>query len=347
MPHGYRALGIAVGRPNIPLAEALDLAEDAERAGFGIVAAGEGFFENFSLMGALTQRTRVAELVTAVATWTRTPVTTALAAATLTELSGGRWRAGLGAMPRRWNEGWHDIDPSRPVDRMRDFVAAVRAVLAAGPGGTVDHDGPFYRIHGYARPAGQRPVRVPLYVGATRRSMTELAGEVADGVVFNVVHSLAWLREIGAPALQAGLDRAGRKRSDFDIGLLAYCAIDDDEGRAFDLARSALAFYFELPYFAELLRKSGWTEQLERGRAAVARHDAAAAARAVTDDMVDAMAIAGTPRTVRAKLARYEGQVDWVVLTTPIGNAPDVTRGLTARILSTFATPPAAGSGTS
>src|SRR6266550_8374864 len=60
--HPFRALGLAVGRPSIPLTEALDLAETAERAGFAIIGAGEGFFENFALMGALTQRTRSAEL---------------------------------------------------------------------------------------------------------------------------------------------------------------------------------------------------------------------------------------------------------------------------------------------
>lgn len=336
----YRALGLAVGRPRIPLSEAMQLAEDAERAGFGIIATGEGFFESFSVMGALTQRIRTAELVTAVTTWTRTPVTTALAAATLAELSGGRYRIGLGTMPRGWNERWHDIDPSRPVERMRDFVAALRAALAAEPGHPVDHDGPFYRIRGYEPPSAHARIRVPLYLGATQRRMTELAGEIADGVVLNVVHSLDWLRDVALPALHAGLDRAGRRRTDLDAGLLVYCAIDEDEGRAFDLARSALAFYFDVPYFAHVLRHHGWNDELERGRGALARNDRAAAARAVSDDMVEGMTIAGTPRDVRAKLARYEGQVDWVVLTTPLGNAPDVTREMTARILSTFAVRP-------
>lgn len=340
----YRALGLAVGRPRIPLSEALRLAEDGERAGFGIVAAGEGFFENLSLMGALSQRTRTAELVTTVTTWTRTPVTTALGAATLAELSGGRYRIGLGAMPSRWNERWHDIDPSRPVERMRDFVAAVRAVLRSEPGHPIDHDGPFYRIRGYEPPSAMTRISVPLYIGATRRRMTELAGEIADGVVFNAVHSVDWLRDVAWPALRSGLDRAGRRRTDLDAGLLVYCAIDEDEERAFDLARPALAFYFGVPYFAHVLRHHGWSDALERGREALARNDRAAAARAVSDDMVEAMTIAGTPRDVRAKLARYEDQVDWIVLTTPLGNAPDVTREMTARILSTFSVRPGATS---
>lgn len=174
--------------------------------------------------------------------------------------------------------------------------------------------------------------------------MTELAGEIADGVVFNAVHSVDWLRDVAWPALRSGLDRAGRRRTDLDAGLLVYCAIDEDEERAFDLARPALAFYFGVPYFAHVLRHHGWSDALERGREALARNDRAAAARAVSDDMVEAMTIAGTPRDVRAKLARYEDQVDWIVLTTPLGNAPDVTREMTARILSTFSVRPGATS---
>ena len=331
----YRALGLAVGRPRIPLSEALALAEDAERAGFGIIGAGEGFFDSFSLVGALTQRTRTAEVMTTVATWTRTPLTTALALATLADLSAGRYRAGFGAMPPEWSERWHGIDASRPVERMRDFVMAVRALLQAEPGRAVDHEGPFYRVRGYER-LSAGPTRVPVYIGATGRRMSELAGEIADGIVFNAVHSLTWLRDIAWPAVRLGLGRGGLGRADLDAGLLVYCAIADDPAEAFDLARPALAFYFNVPYFGRLLRHHGWEGELERGRAALARNDPAAAARAVSDDMVEAMTITGTPADVRAKVGRYDGQVDWVMLTTPLGNPPQVTRELTARILSTF-----------
>jgi 5,10-methylenetetrahydromethanopterin reductase len=334
--HPFRALGLAVGRPSIPLTEALDLAETAERAGFAMIGAGEGFFENFALMGALTQRTHSAELMTAITTWTRTPVTTALAVATLAELSGGRYRLGLGAMPRDWSEGWHDVDSSRPVERMRDFIASLRAVLDGRPGRPVDHAGPFYRVRGYEPTSERAPTRIPLYLGATRPRMTELAGEVADGVIFNVIHSITCLRDVAWPALLAGLDHAGRRRQDFDAGILLYCAIAEDEARAFDLARPGLAFYFAVPYFADVLRHHGWDKELERGRVALARRDRAGAARAVSDDMVDAMTIAGTPRQVREKLRRYETHVDWVELVTPLENPPEVTRELTTRILSTF-----------
>src|SRR5262249_34118924 len=122
----FRAVGIAVGHPGVPLSDALDLAVAAEDAGLGLVAAGEAFGENFSLMGALAASTQRVELFTSIVGRTRTPVTTALAAATLQELSGGRYRLGLGSMPREWSEGWHGVAYDRLVERMRDYVAAVR-----------------------------------------------------------------------------------------------------------------------------------------------------------------------------------------------------------------------------
>jgi alkanesulfonate monooxygenase SsuD/methylene tetrahydromethanopterin reductase-like flavin-dependent oxidoreductase (luciferase family) len=104
----------------VSLADALRLAETAEGAGFGIVTTGEGPAETFSLVGALAMRTTSVELFSSTATWTRTPVTTALAASTVAELTGGRYRLGIGAMPRAWSEKWHDVDYARPVERMRD-----------------------------------------------------------------------------------------------------------------------------------------------------------------------------------------------------------------------------------
>ena len=324
--HPFRALGLAVGRPHIPFAEALTLAERAEAAGFGMIAAGEGFVESFSLMGALTQRTRTAELITTITTWTRTPATTALALATLADLSEGRYRAGFGSMPRAWSEGWHGVASSRPVDRMRDFIGAVRSVLDARTGAPVDHEGPFYRVRGYEPLSGPPRSRVPIYIGATGPKMAALAGEIGDGVIFNTLHSVSWLHDVASPALRGALAAAGRTRAQCDVGLLAYCSVADDRARAFDLARPALAFYFGIPYFARLLRHHGWERALET--------------RTVSDEMVEAMTISGTPDEVGDTLRRYEGLVDWIVLVTPLGNAPEVTRALTDRIVSTFAASP-------
>ena len=337
----FRAVGIAVGHPGVPLSQALELAVAAEDAGLGLVAAGEGFGENFSLMGALAASTSRVELFTSVVGRTRTPVTTALAAATLQELSGGRYRLGLGSMPRDWSEGWHGVPYDRLTARMRDYVAAVRAAYAAPAAKPTDYDGPFYSFRGYERFAVAPLGSVPIYLAATRPAMTELAGEVADGVIFNTISSTEWLRDTLIPRLERGLERAGRDRADFDIGVLLYCAIADDPQDAVELAKSGLAFYFPIPYFADVLEHHGFTAELDRGRKAAARRDVPGMIAAVSDEMVEAIAVAGTPDEVPEKLRRYEGLVDWVELSAPLGHGPEGVVTMTKRIVEVFSQHPA------
>ena len=321
------AVGFAVGHPGVSLPACVELAVAGDNAGLHAVGAGDGFIESFSILGAIAARTQRIRVLSTVATWTRTPVTTAVGAATLDELSGGRFGLGLGTMPKEWSEGWHDVSYERPVERMRDFVATIRACWAASPEAPLTREGTHYRVRGFA-PLGVRPTRaIPIYLGTTRLRMTELAGEISDGVIVNHLNSVSWLREQALPALARGLERSGRDRSALDVGLAKYCAVAGSEAAAYDLLRPTLAFYFPVPYFADLLRHLGEDEALTRGQAAVTRGDMAAAAACISDEIVDAVAVAGTEAQVREKLHRYDGLADWIELMAPLGHPPAVTRG--------------------
>jgi alkanesulfonate monooxygenase SsuD/methylene tetrahydromethanopterin reductase-like flavin-dependent oxidoreductase (luciferase family) len=335
--YGLRAVGLTIGGAGLALAEALDYARSAEDAGLELLGAGDGFVENLSVMGALAARTRSAELFTCIAGWTRTPVTTALAGLTMAELSEGRYRLGLGTMPQRWSEAWHDVDAARPLGRMRDFVAAVRTASTSRPGAPCSYEGEFYRFDGYERPAPARADPPPIYLAATRPRMADLAAEIADGVIFNLINSPQWIEQRCWREIEAGLARSGRTRSQFDAGILLYCAIDDDRRRAVEMVRPALAFYFAVPYFATMLEHHGMEAELRAGRAAAERGDRAAMAAAVSDEMVRTFALAGTADEVREQIRRYGVLLDWVLLAAPVLNTPADTRELVARIISTFA----------
>jgi alkanesulfonate monooxygenase SsuD/methylene tetrahydromethanopterin reductase-like flavin-dependent oxidoreductase (luciferase family) len=240
-------------------------------------------------------------------------------------------------MPREWSEGWHGISYDRLVEQMRDYVSAVRTAYAAPAGRPTDYDGPFYRFRGYERFAPAVSESVPIYLAATRPAMTELAGEIADGVIFNTISSPEWLRDKLVPRLERGLDRTGRARRRFDAGILLYCAIADDPREAVELAKSGLAFYFPIPYFADVLEHHGFTEELKRGREAAERRDVAGMVAAVSDEMVEAIAIVGTAEEVPEKLRRYEGLVDWVELSAPLGHGPESVVTMTKKIIDAFA----------
>lgn len=330
------AIGLIIGGAGMPVGEGLEVAQAADEAGIDLLGAGDGFVENLSVMGALATRTARAELISCVMGWTRTPVTMALAGWTMQELSGGRYRMGFGTMPKSWSEDWHDIEASRPASRMRDFVSAVRAAWASDGTEGGDYSGSFYRVRGYQRPTRGAMPPPPIYLAATRPRMSQLAAEIADGVIFNLFNSADWLRDVGGPRLDTGLQRARRAREDFDIGILLYCAISDDRAAAIDAVRPALAFYFGVPYFAEMLVHHGMQRELELGRRAAQSDDHRAMAAAVSDEMVKAFALAGTPDDVRAQLRRYRGLVDFALLTPPVMNAADETRRMALRIISTF-----------
>jgi alkanesulfonate monooxygenase SsuD/methylene tetrahydromethanopterin reductase-like flavin-dependent oxidoreductase (luciferase family) len=248
-PNGFRALAVSCSKiPQVSLTESLRFAKEAEDAGFGIVSAGENSIENFSVLGALAMSTTNVELFSGIASWTRTPVTTAIGASTIDDLSGGRYRLGLGPMPRPWSEGWHDVEAAHPVDRMRDFVGAIRAAWRALPGRPVDYEGSFYRFRGFEPIYGpERIGAVPIYLAATRRRMARLGGEIGDGLIFNTMSSLEWVRDALWPQVERGLEASGRSRADLDTGIVRICIIDDDRARAFETGRNTLGFYFRVP----------------------------------------------------------------------------------------------------
>jgi alkanesulfonate monooxygenase SsuD/methylene tetrahydromethanopterin reductase-like flavin-dependent oxidoreductase (luciferase family) len=331
------AVGISVGSGTAPaLSDSIELAMAADRGGMDIVTTGDTGSETFSLLGAIAARTRDITLMSGVAQWTRTPVTMASAARTIQNLSDGRYWLGIGPMPRAWAEDEHGIPHAPVLGRMRDYVAATRAALAATAHRPTAHEGPYFRTVGYAgRPlTPERPVAIQL--AASRSRMTALAAEIADGVMLNAIQPLDWLAGTGAEAIASGLERGGRPRDRFTVGLFRFCGIDEDRAVAYDHARRGVAFYFAIPYFRALLEPFGFTRELDAGEAALARGDADAQVAAVSDELVDAVAIAGTPREVVAKLRRVQEHADYVILSSTHGQSREDAFEQTLRLIATF-----------
>jgi alkanesulfonate monooxygenase SsuD/methylene tetrahydromethanopterin reductase-like flavin-dependent oxidoreductase (luciferase family) len=329
-------LGTVVGLPGVSLPTSIALAVEAEDAGLDFIGAGEGPTENFAVVGALAARTERVELMTTIAHWSRTPVTFALGASTLAGISNGRYRLGLGASPRDWSTNWHDVPYERPTERLADLMAAIRAAWDTEPGKPGGYEGEFYRFSDYEHALSDW-APVPLYLGVTRPRSIALGGAVADGVIFNLMHSIEWLRDHGLPALNAGRIDAGRPASALDVGVLTVGAIDEDRKRAFDLARPGIGFYFSVPYLAPLLELHGFEEELERGSAAWAKRDMAAMTAAASDRMVEAFAVAGTPDDIARKLSIYEELVDFVEVMPPLGLGADDTIEQTRRLIAALA----------
>ena len=314
-------VGVSLSLAGLPLRQAMAYASAAERAAMAVVSVGELTHDTFAAATAMGGATSTIALLSGVATWQRPPVSCATGATTADEACGGRYTLGLGTMPAAWSSDFYGIDPSRPIPRMREYVDVVRLAMRAHSGATCDYDGAFFQVRGYRRAAP--PVRddLPVMLAATRPAMASLAGEIGDGVYFNVIHTEAWLRDVLTPALEKGRCRSDREGA-FRRVLMVRCAIDDDEDRAIEKLRSSLRTYLFVPYLAEVASWAGF--DLTDATARALAGDVDAALTALPTELVRLMGVYGSARQCAKQLRRYDDLVDTIVLAPPSGLPVDV-----------------------
>jgi F420-dependent oxidoreductase-like protein len=227
--------------------EQLTLARAAEDRGYDSVWVSENYgSDGASVLGwlaAQTDRVRIGSAVLQLAG--RTPALTAMTAATVDGLSGGRFVLGLGVSGSQVVEGWHGQEFDRPVRRLREHVEIVRLALAREP---LDYDGELYRVS-RAGSAGTplklviEPVqeRIPIYLGTFAPQATALAAEIADGwIPFLYSPERA---DMFRPSLRQGAARAGRSLSELAVAPLVEAAVGADLEQRRARLRPVVALY--------------------------------------------------------------------------------------------------------
>jgi F420-dependent oxidoreductase-like protein len=229
------------------VAEFVALAQEAERLGFSVAWAAEAYGSDaptvLSYLAANTSRMDIGAAVMQIPG--RTPAMTAMTAATLDLLSGGRFRLGLGVSGPQVSEGWHGVRFDKPLARTREYVEIVRQALARQ---TVRHEGEFFTLPlpdgpGKALKLTVHPMRehIPLYLAAVGPKNLELTGEIADG----------WLAIFLSPEyagealahVAAGRSRAGRADAALDVAATVPVVFGDDVAACADPVRGYAALY--------------------------------------------------------------------------------------------------------
>ena len=238
-------LGYLTGRPDP--ADTLALARHAERLGFAAVWAAEAYgSDSPSVLAWLAGQTSTIDVGSAVMQVPgRTPAMTAMTAATIDLLSGGRFRLGLGVSGPQVSEGWHGVRFAEPLARTRAYVEVVRAALARE---TVRHEGRHFPLplpDGPGKPLrlSFQPVRdhVPLYLAAVGPRNLALAGEVADGwlaVFFDPQTAAEQLDQLRAGRARVGLDLDG-----FDVVPTVPLSVGPDPEVCAEPVRAYAALY--------------------------------------------------------------------------------------------------------
>ena len=314
-----KRIGIAFSGGASP-AEIVECVRLAERLGYesAWVAEGHGG-DQFAILGACAARTSTIRLGTAISSvFVRTAPTIAMAAASLDELSGGRFILGLGSSHKVQVEGEHGVAYGKPLTRVREFVEVIRALLREG---RVAYKGETVRIDGFDLWFAPRRPAVPIWLSAVFPKMLALCGEIADGVILtrSSIATGAHVRE----RLAEGAALAGRDPGGIAVASLLPTAIGRTRREALDLLRPGLAFYAGFfPRYNRLMAKHGFAEEAAAVAAAWAQGDRQAAERAVSDRMIDATSLAGTPEEVRERIEAYRRSGIDLPILSPYARGP-------------------------
>lgn len=252
--------------------------------------------------------------------FTRTPATLAMASATLARISDERFVLGLGAGHPELVEELHDVAWDRPIARMRETLTLVRRML--DDGGTVSYESDLYEVSDFP----PLDANVPLYSAALGPANRRVTGRLSDGwIPYNVPFDRL---ETAFETVAEAAREAGRDPDDVKVVPYVAAVVRDDGEAARDDLRANIASY--VGEFSDDSYKNavgqGFADEADRVAQAWRRGDEARAKSAVTDEMVDALGIAGTPDRARTKLEdlRDRDIVDAVLVAVPHSVDPGI-----------------------
>jgi probable F420-dependent oxidoreductase len=291
---------------SLPIPPDLDMcrrvAERAEALGYDSLwiadtGAGPDAFVVGAVAAGVTRRVRIGTAVVPI--YTRALPVLAAGAGSVAQLAPGRVVLGLGVSSETIVHAWGGVPFRRPLTRMRETVLALRQMLA---GERVTVQGRTVRTRGF-RLMSPPPAPVPIYVAALMPPMLALAGELADGVIINFMPVEAVPRML--EHVRAGAARAGRDPDAIEVVARLQTAVTDDPAAARGLLRQMFGPYLATSVYNPFLAWCGFPEAAARIDTAWRAKDRAGNLAAVSDDLIDRLAIVGPADHCRARIAEF------------------------------------------
>jgi alkanesulfonate monooxygenase SsuD/methylene tetrahydromethanopterin reductase-like flavin-dependent oxidoreductase (luciferase family) len=289
---------ISAGRS---LDDAIGRARRADELGFDSIytthIAGRDSLTVLTAYAAATERVRLGTGVLPI--FSRTPASTAQAAATIDEYSGGRMVVGLGVSHKVTVENWYGAEITKPVTQMREYASIVKAIMRGEPAPEGEFFNTKFAFMGYsARP------EIPVYIAALSPNMLQLAGEIGDGVMLWLC-SPEYIREVVVPEVAKGRERAGKSLEGFDVVAAVPAALTDDREAVLETMRGDLVTYLSLPFYRAMLERSGFDEEIAAFDEGMGAGDVDRAKAGISERMLTALSGIGSADDVRAGIERY------------------------------------------
>jgi coenzyme F420-dependent oxidoreductase len=298
-------IGLTLPRSeDLPRREIIEVVQQAEGLGYESVWVGESWgrdgFTWLTQLACHTARIKLATGITPI--YSRSPALIAQTVASLDEISEGRVILGLGTSGPIVIENWHGVPFDRPLRRTRESIEIIRLILS---GERVNYKGEIFQLKGFRLPFSPVRTAVPIYVASLGPQNLGLTGELADGwlpIYLDVGHLPSFQRD-----LARGARKAGRPLQAIDVAPYILACVSEDGEAARHLVRAHLAYYIGGmgTFYASLIARYGFEDEVNRVRDAWGKGERKAAAGHVTDAMVARMALCGSPREGRQQLETY------------------------------------------
>ncbi|MEZ0342724.1 LLM class F420-dependent oxidoreductase [Mycobacterium sp. pV006] len=301
-------------------------ARTLERRGFDGCWTAEINHDPFLPLTLAAEHTHSIELGTSIAVaFARTPMTVAQIGWDLQDYSHGRFLLGLGSQIKPHIEKRFGMPWSRPVDRMSEFVEALRAIWACWRDGTpLDFEGDFY-THKLMTPMFVPPAQPhgdpKVFVAAVGDKMTEMCGAVADGLIAHAFSTRRYMHEVTIPTLTRGIERAGRSRTDVEVASPLFVVTGNDEEQVAAAAvatRKQIAFYASTPAYRNVLELHGWGDLQTEMHGLSRKGDWDTMGSLIDDTILEEFAVVGLVDDIVDKIrSRCDGLIDRVLVGFP------------------------------
>ncbi|MCH9018367.1 MAG: LLM class flavin-dependent oxidoreductase [Chloroflexi bacterium] len=309
--------------------ELISIAQHADEQGYHSFWAAESWgrdaFTVLTMIACHTQNLRLATGIVNV--FSRTPALIAQTIASLDILSNGRAILGLGSSGKVVVEGWHGVPFDSPLARTREYIEIIRKALSGAP---VNHQGKFYQMDRFRMISPPAQERLPIYIASLGPKNLSLTGEVADGWL------PTWVNRERLPDLMEqislGAAKSGRNISDVTIAPYLMCYTADgpeDLAHGEQLLRAHMAYYIGGmgTFYFESFSRAGFATEAQAIRDAWSSKNREQAAAAVTDQMLESVAVLGDVQQCQDQLAKFRrAGFDIPIVTFPHGMGLDAIR---------------------
>jgi len=245
--------------------------------------------------------------------YSRHPIISAMAIATMEEFAPGRVMAtaGTGNAAALEEAG---MKVTRPLKTMREYMQILRAFLS---GETVNFHGEIFNVNGAKMGFHPRsPIRI--YMTAVKPKMLRLSGEIGDGVLFSAGCAAKYISHC-VEEVKKGAERAGKSQHDRDVAAFITTSVSDNPKEAIEASKTFLAYIFRNKHHAENIRMGGGNVDQESLAAAIGKRDWEGAKKLISDEVVFAHSVTGTPTECRKRLEEFVNEGLNLPILLPMG----------------------------